>query len=355
MLATLLSLLVVALPTQAQSPETPQLTYLEIQRAHASTVLDVAISPDDRWLVTSDSVETKIWDLQSGRVLRRYEALGTYKAGSLAHTFSWPQRNALALSAMQGVILLDPKTLEERERLEISAGDALFLDDTGSRLFRASGWGDSTIPGWLEVRELRFGKRGRGEESSAVVLSTVDAFPDGARGGGDLVALGGNRFLASSTQGTHHRLLRLEEWMELGDHVALGTGRTARGSDGNLYLLSVEGTGPQTQGRVKRLSAEDFRVLGEGTFALADGAHELAPRSRDFLDRSGKLLLRTRKELVDVDLATLALVSARPHGLGEGVALESSAVAHALDIWVGTSAGRVFVVRGSSPYSCIFR
>lgn len=349
MQAFLLKLICAASAALQQAPETPQLAYLEIQRAHSSPVQDVAITPDDRWLVTTDSVETKIWDLGSGRVLRRYESTGRFGGSGRAHTFWWEQRKALAIAGIDAVILLDPVTLEERERLVISGGDALFLDDSGTRLFRTSPWGDANTQGGLAIRELKFGKLKRNEEAWGLSWSGVDAFPQGTHSGGDLVALGGNRFLASTVGGTHHRLLKLGEWMELGESVQLGTGRTARGSDGQLYFLSIEGTGAATQGRVKRLLPADFSVLAESSFPVADGAVELAPRSRDFLDRDGKLLLRTRKELVDVDLATLAATSTRPHGLGATLALERSAVAHKLDVWVGTSGGRVFVVRGSSP------
>lgn len=349
MQALLHQLFVAASVVAQQAPQTPQLAYLEIQRAHSTPVQDVAITPDDRWLVTTDSVETKIWDLGSGRVLRRYESTGQFAGSGRAHTFWWEQRKALAIAGVDAVILLDPLTLEERVRLVISGGDALFLDDSGTRLFRTSPWGDLNTPGGLAIRELKFGKLKRNEDAWGLSWSGVDAFPQGTHSGGDLVALGGNRFLVSTVGGAHHRLLKLGEWMELAEPAQLGTGRTARGSDGQLYLFSIEGNGAATQGRVKRLSPADFSVLAQSSFPLADGAVELAPRSRDFLDRDGKLLLRTHKELVDVDLATLTATSVRPHGLGATLALESSAVAHKLDVWVGTSGGRVFVVRGSSP------
>jgi len=350
LLGHLLGALAPIVALQAEGPSAADnLAFLEVQRTHASDIVDLCVTPDDRWLISTDVAESRVWDLASGRAVLRYGAPNARIDRTVGHSFFWSQQNALVIAGTANVYLLDPETLSEVAVLEGSAGCALFTDDAGKTLYRAGLWGDSKSGDGLSLRAVRLPEVPElpDHEKSPLVFSDGEFFQGNARTGGDFTRLGGNRFLFSSTDGTQHRVCKLGEWFEAEKPAPLGTGRVARGSDGRLYVFSIAFNGGKSIATIRRFSCETLELLDEGTIEVHGSRGALVPCSRDFLDRDGRLRLRTDTELLEVDMATLKLVARSSNQLA--ASFTHSAALHDGDGWIGAIGGRIVVSRGTEP------
>lgn len=116
-------------------------TYQQIQTMppHAAPILDLALSPDDRWLVTtSEDSTTRVWNLQTGELAADYPTiLGGYRSID----FLADSERLLVADRQGGLVVVDALTGEEQFTFESVVSGASDVDVSPDGRFVAAGDG----------------------------------------------------------------------------------------------------------------------------------------------------------------------------------------------------------------------
>jgi len=114
-------------------------------KGHQNYACKVAFSPDDELLASCCWNEIRIWDVASGRGLRRLDG---YARGPRCVTFN-PRDGTLASSHRGGLIMLwDPRSGEKLQQVDEGSGDILRVAFSPDGKLLASSGGDDVVRIW---------------------------------------------------------------------------------------------------------------------------------------------------------------------------------------------------------------
>jgi WD40 repeat protein len=321
--------------------------YTEVRRfeGHTATVTCLALSPDGKQALSgSDDKTVRLWDIQSGKELRRLESpagvdavafsadgrralsggtdrlvrLWDVEAGKeiqcfkghtgyvLSVAFSPDGRHALSGSIGDAVRLWDVQTGKELRHLEHKYTiDRVAFSPDGVRLLSSSKDGDQTVRVWERAtgKELRSFRREKRDATGATYIEATAFSPDGRRvfsGGWD-----GTAWLWDVDNGKELRHFGAASYVEAvalspdgrralaaGGHGGSWLRRVARPNDGRGYgflqVWDVE-TGKELRRYNSKVVITSIAVSPDSRYALSgsyDGTLRLWRLSKYHRDRS---------------------------------------------------------------------